>query len=276
MIDNYRKISVITIVDKGSRFYVTALKSYLYQNYQNTEWIILDNTGRNLLASKIEKYLQNNSKIKLISNPSPLKKAEVLKQAFSLATGEYIAFLSPADYWVKDKLTRQIGFMTRYQAPLCHTSYAFGDDKCNLLPIGCYHVEKELNILNYSMQNPVCVSTLMAKKDKLVLNFNWFDEGEEKETDLMTFFLKSGAVSSGMSDVLTLCRPIFEKKTREKIEGLIKKVLEENPKDKNITTRVLGHHAYAALNVEGLKLDPSICIGYDVVVSLTKLRNFKI
>ncbi|HCU59312.1 MAG TPA: hypothetical protein DIC64_04955, partial [Alphaproteobacteria bacterium] len=85
-----------------------------------------------------------------------------------------------------------------------------------------------------------------------------------------------GIVSSGISDVMTLCRPIFEKEMRSKIEDLIKKVLEENPKDTNIASKVMEHHAYSALNIDGLKLDPSICIGYDVIESLSRLRNLKL
>ncbi|MBO4294149.1 MAG: hypothetical protein J5896_01730, partial [Alphaproteobacteria bacterium] len=95
-------------------------------------------------------------------------------------------------------------------------------------------------------------------------------------SDEMMFFLKTGLVSSGMSDVLTLCRPIFDEDTRAELEKMIASVSAQNPNAADITLRVLEHHAHAALNVEGLKLDPTICIGYDVIASLTKLRNYKI
>jgi len=269
-----RKISVVSIIDKGVRFYLTALKSFTYQTYQNTEWLIVDNTGKNLLEKKLEKYIQKDQRIVLISNEKVLSRIDVLKLVFEQTKGEFIAFLNPIDFWVKDKLARQVGFMTRYNAPLSHTSYAFADDKCNLLPIGCYHVQKELDTLNYDMKNPVVSSTLMIDKNKTVINYARF-EFNEKE-DLMTVFLKSGIVSSGMSDVMTLCRPVFEKELQTKIEGLIKKVLRDNPKDKMVTSRVLEHHAFEALNIGGLRLDPTICIGFDVVESLTRLRNFKV
>ena len=60
--------------------------------------------------------------------------------------------------------------------------------------------------------------------------------------------------------------------TEEMIEGISK----ENPNAEIIRSRVLEHHIHYALNVEGLKLDPSICIGYDVITSLTKLKNFRL
>jgi len=269
-----KKISVVSILNKGSRFYITSLKSFAYQTYQNTEWLIIDNTGRNLLSTKMEKYLQKDERIRLISNKESLPKLAVLKQVFQEAEGDFIAFLDPQDYWVKDKLARQIGFMMRYHAPLSHTSYAFAGDKCNLLPIGCYHVEKELNMLNYNIQNPVSNSTIIIAKDNILLDFSKFEENEI--FDFMMIFLKCGIVSSGLTDVMTLCRPIFEKEIQQKLEDLIKKFLEESPKDTNIPSRILEHHAYSALNIDGLKLDPSICIGYDVIESLTRLKNFKV
>lgn len=268
-----KKISVVSIVDKGTRFYITALKCFMYQTYQNTEWLIIDNTGSGILKAKLEKYIIKDERIRVISNMMPRTKPEVLKQAFELATGNYIAFLNPSDYWVSDKLARQTGFMLRYKASLSHTSYGFADDGCHLLPIGCYHIQKDLNMLNYSLKNPVSLSTLMISKDALI-DFSKFEMSSD--SDEMMFFLKTGLVSSGMSDVLTLCRPIFDEDTRAELEKMIASVSAQNPNAADITLRVLEHHAHAALNVEGLKLDPTICIGYDVIASLTKLRNYKI
>lgn len=268
-----RKVSVVSIVEKGTRFYLTALKSFAYQTYQNSEWLIIDNTGSDVLQKKLQKYLLKDKRLRFICNEQPQPKAVVLKQAFDLASGDYIAFLNPYDLWVKDKLARQIGFMVRYKAPLCHTSYAFADDKYHLLPIGCYHIERDLSLLNYTPKNPVSLSTLMLSKDVL-LDFSKFEYSFGN--DEMTFFLKSGIISSGMTDVLTLCRPVFDIQTQRKIEELVNSISKENPNAEIITSKVLEHHVHSALNIEGLKLDPSICIGYDVITSLTKLKNFKI
>jgi len=268
-----RKISVVSIVGKGMRFYVTALKSFAYQVYQNTEWLIIDNTGAGILQNKLAKYVRQDGRIRIVTNENPLSMANVLKQAFELSTGDYIAFLNPRDFWVRDKLSRQLGFMMRYRAPLCHTSYAFADDGCHLLPVGCYHVEKDLNMQNYTFKNPVSLSTLMIQRNVLI-DFSKFNNDED--SDEMMIFLKSGIMSSGMSDVLTLCRPLFDRKTQKELDELIGKIISENPNASAITSRVMEYHAKSALNIEGLKLDPSICIGYDVIVSLTKLRNFKI
>ena len=269
-----KKISVVTIINSGTRFYVTAIKSFMYQTYKNAEWIIIDNSARNLIASKIDRYMQKDERIRFFYNEIPLSRPEVLKQAFNAAQGSYIAFLDPQDYWVIDKLSRQIALMMRFGAPMSHTSYAFADDKCHLLPIGCYHVEGELNLLNYKIKNPVSVSTLMLNKDRVAIDFSKYEEGEN--SDLMTFFLKNGVVSTGTTDVMTLCRPIFDRKTQSKMDDMIRRLMISNPDDKTTALRVVEHHAYGALNVEGLKLDPNICIGHDVIASLNRLRNFKI
>ena len=271
---NLQKISVVTIINPGTRFYVTAVKSFMYQTYKNAEWIVIDNSGKNLIGAKFAKYEQKDERIRFFENPIVLRHDEVLKQAFDLAQGSYLAFLDPQDYWIHDKLSRQVGFMMRFGAPLSHTSYAFGDDKCHLLNIGCYHISGDFNLLNYKTKNPACISTLMINKERTRIDFEKYEEGEN--SDLMTFFLKNGLISAGLTDVMTLCRPVFDKKTQTKIDGLIRDLLLANPDDKTTALRVVEHHAYSAKNVDGLKLDPSVCIGHEVVTSMNKLRNFKI
>lgn len=270
-----KKISVVSVLEKGMRFYLTALKSFLYQTYIDVEWIIVDNTGHNVLKNKLQRYLDGSRKIYVYANEKPLKEKDVLQQAFSLCNGEFIAFLDLKDFWTKDKLSKQIAFMLRYMTPISHTSYAFADDKCNLLSIGCYHSLRELNMLNYSLKNPVSNSTIMINKERFMPDFSRYEE-DNPDFDFMMFLLKHGVVSSGMSEVMTLCRPIFDEERLSKIDAMVQQLLLENPEDKTIGQRVLEYHAGSALNVQGLKLDPSICIGYDVVLSLKKLKEIQI
>jgi len=268
------KISVVTVLDKGSRFYLTTMKSYFAQTYQNREWIIIDNTNNKVVAARLKPYMLKNSALKLVANEAPLSRAEILKQVFKTCKGRYIAFLKPEDYWLPDKLLRQSGFMLRYNAPISHTSYAFADDKYHLLPVGCYHIKKELNMVNYNAQNPVSISTVMFDKERISFDAGKFEE--MKDFDFMMMLLVNGFVSSGMSDVLTLCRPIFDKKMRQKIEEILCQYASESKEDKTVSLRILEHYAFQAVNIASLSLDPAVCISYDVVDGLNKLKNFKI
>ena len=268
-----KKVSVVTVFNKGMRFYSTALKSFLYQSYANTEWIIIDNSGKNLIQSKFQRYLAKENRIRIIANSSPLSAQDVFKQGIESADGEYIALLSPFDYWIKDKILRQIAYMERYKAVLSHTSYAFGDDECHLLKIGCYHCERELNLLNYDMQkNPVCLSTIVFRRDYTPLNYGKSDE----PFDVMSLLLKSGATSLGISEVMSVCRLFFSQGDQLKIDQIIKDLKQIDTSDSALKVRVLEHHASKALNVEPLKLDPHNCVGHEVIQSLIELQNFKI
>ena len=99
-----KKISVVTVVRKGSRFYQSAIRSFFAQNYQNKEWLIIDNTGKDVLRTKLYKYTQKNQQIKIIPNSQPLQNIDLLKQIFHQTSGSYIAFLKPEDYWHIEKL----------------------------------------------------------------------------------------------------------------------------------------------------------------------------
>lgn len=274
--ENLKKISVITVLNRGMRFYMTALKSYLYQTYPNTEWLIIDNTGKNIIRSKFMKYLMHENRIRILTNLVSLSPQDVLRQGVENTQGEYIAFLRPVDYWVKDKLSRQMAYMERYKAMLSHTSYAFGDNECHLLKVGCYHSETELNLLNYDVnKNPVSVSTMMFRRYYTPIDCGKFDE-KTGQFDIMLLFLKSGVVSSGMSDVMTVCRPLFSKSEQLKIDQVVKEINQIDTTDDSLKAKVLEHYAMNALNVAPLKLDPYGCVGHDVIDSLIELQNFKI
>ncbi len=268
-----KKISVITVFNQGMRFYNTALKSFLYQSYSNKEWLIIDNTGNNVISSKFATRLQQKNNIRILVNQSPLLAQDVLKQGIENAQGEYIALLRPTDYWIKDKLLHQMAYMERYKSVLSNTSYTFGDSDCHLLKLGCYHCEGELNMLNYNIEkNPVSVSTIMFRKNYTPLHYGKIDE----KFDIMSLFLKSGAVSLGISEVMTICRLSFSKAEQKKIDQLLKEMKAIDTQDSALKIRVLEHYAMKALNVAPLTLDPSNCAGHEVVNSLIELQNFKI
>ena len=269
-----KKVSVVTVAHNCSRFLTSAFKSFAYQDYENMEWIIVNDASTDTTAAKLQKYRQKDARVKLCLNTKRKGETDSYSFAISKATGDYIAFLEPHSFWVKNKISRQIGFMLRYDAVLSHTSYAFADGKYNLLPAGCCHVEPKVDLLNFGKDANICLSTFMLNREEIK---DLFPIPEDKKNDgLIMYLMQKGLVSQGLTDVLALCRPKFDHPLQHKHTENVKKIYEHMDKNNIKIPNLMNYEVYKASNVINVKLDPSSCIGNDVVQSLNELKKFKL
>lgn len=269
-----QKVTVITVVHNCAQFLKTMFKSFAYQDYQNMEWIIVNDASDDGSAKLLQKYREKDERVKLCLNKVRKGLTDSYSFAISKATGDYIAFLEPQNMWVKDKVSRQVGFMKRFDSVLSHSSYAFADGNCELLPTGCCHVEPCVNLVNFRKNTDICLSTFMMNSQE-IHDFFPIEKIDDK-ADLLMYLMQKGLVSQGMSDVLTLCRPDYsypaKSKIVESVKTLYKKMCQEQKKIPNL----MRYAAYKAVNVASIKMDPSSYIGTDVAESLDQLKKYKL
>lgn len=269
-----QKVTVISVVHNHARFLKTAFKSFAYQDYQNMEWIIVNDASTDNSARLLQRYRVRDDRVKLCLNKTYRGYADSYEFAIGKASGDYIAFLEPENIWIKNKISRQLGFMKRYDAVLSHSSYAFADIACNLLPTGCCHIEPMVNLINFRKETDICLSAFMMKKEEICDLFPI--EKKDEKTDILMYLMQKGLVSQGMSDVLTLCRPNYSYPTRKKSIENIKKLYQQMTDENVNIPSLMRYQAYKALNVASIKMEPSSCIGRDVPESLEELKNFKL
>lgn len=118
-----------------------AIQSVLDQSYKNFELIIVDDGSIDHSKDIIQRF--NDSRIVFISLEKNQGPQYVRNLALSKASGDFIAFLDSDDFWEKDKLEKQINFMTSSCVPLSYTPY-FTIKENNTNKIGSYHPRKEL------------------------------------------------------------------------------------------------------------------------------------
>lgn len=272
--DQSPKVSVITVVHNCAHFLVTMFKSFAYQDYENMEWIIVNDASEDDSSRLLQKYRRRDKRVKLCLNKIHKGFTESYSYAITKASGDYIAFLEPENFWVKDKISRQVAFMNRFTAPLSHTSYTFADNQGNLLPTGCCHVEIGVNLTNFRKTTDICLSTFMMKREEIEKFFPI--EKDQDDADILMYLIQKGMVSQGMSDVLTLCRPDYSYPHQSKLIEYIKKLYHKMQKEKITVPALMRYQAYKAKNVVSIKMDPSVCIGRDVSESMEDLKNFKL
>ena len=275
----YKKISVITVAYNCERVLKTACKSFAYQDYPNLEWIIVNDASTDSTAALLQHYKKRDKRVKLCLNKKRKGFLESYGYAISKAQGDYIAILEPENFWVKDKISRHYGFMLRYNFILSHTSYAFADHECNLLPVGCCKIEPEISLLNYGKNKiGICLSTFMINREETKKYFpvQLTDDDKQENFDLVMYLMKKGFMSCGTSDVLTLCRPKYDyPEQSKKIEQLSKLYNQMIKEDKDIPS-IMSYQVYRASNVTSININPSYCIDKSVYNSLDELKNFEL
>lgn len=269
-----KKITVITLTQNSAEHIVSAYKSFMYQSYENLEWLVVDNASTDNTLEQLAQYQKKDRRIKVFSLFEKTKCADMLNTAFKNVSGDYVVFLEPSDVWVKDKIQKQLGFALRYNTSICHTSYAFIDKDCNVLPVGCSQIEPFVNLVNYGKNAELCLSTVMLNLEEVKKYFPF--KSKDKHADIMLYFMQKGLTSQGMGDVLSLCRAQYGPPTppahATRIQKLSNKIKALHKKIPNYVR----YDVYKANNIAGIKLLSSAFIDDNVYLSMNELKNIKI
>ena len=104
-------ISIIINCHNASNYLLKSINSVLKQSYSNWELIIYDNNSKDKTFSIIKKFKKNN-KIRYFKSKVFLNLYHARNLAVKKSKGEFIAFLDADDWWTKDKLKKQVDFLS--------------------------------------------------------------------------------------------------------------------------------------------------------------------
>ena len=105
-------ISIIINCHNASNYISKSINSVLKQTYQNWELIIYDNNSNDKTFTIIKKFLKNK-KIKYYKSKSFLNLYNARNLAVKKTKGEFVAFLDSDDWWIKEKLKKQVNFLSK-------------------------------------------------------------------------------------------------------------------------------------------------------------------
>ena len=110
------KVSIITTSYNYEKYIAQTIESIINQTYSDWELIIADDGSSDRSVEIIEKYCNQDSRIKLYTHNNNQNKglAETLKLALEKVKGEYVAFLESDDYWEKSYLETKINAFNKY------------------------------------------------------------------------------------------------------------------------------------------------------------------
>lgn len=101
----------------------TAIESVLAQTHDEWELIVADDASGDGTAELAEQIAARDPRIRVVRRASRGGPAVARNQALAAARGRYVAFLDADDWWLPEKLERQLAFIGRTGAALAYTAY---------------------------------------------------------------------------------------------------------------------------------------------------------
>jgi teichuronic acid biosynthesis glycosyltransferase TuaG len=139
-----------------------AIESAINQTHSNIEIIVVDD-GSTKFKEKLVPFQENIVYIRKENGGT----ATALNEGIRSATGEYIAWLSSDDYFLPDKVAKQISFMMKEKVEASFTNYNYIDETSQPIdhwtrPVFSNNEDVYRTFLNY---NAINGCTVIIKKE---------------------------------------------------------------------------------------------------------------
>ncbi len=159
-------VSIITPTYNCAKFIAETIDSAQAQTYKNWEMIIVDDCSKDNTKEIVEKYIENDYRIKYYPLETNSGAAVARTKAMELAQGKYMAFLDSDDIWMPEKLEVQIKWMEEKGFAFSCTSYEQINEEGKKLDRTINSIEKtDYNRL--LLDCPVGNSTVMYNVEKM-------------------------------------------------------------------------------------------------------------
>lgn len=119
-------VSVVMPVYNCEKYIGTAIESVLVQSV-SLELLVIDDNSTDRTAECIQSF-SGDGRVIYIHNGKNLGVAASRNKGMELAKGKYIAFLDADDYWMEDKLLKQVSFMEKENVVLSSTGRELMDE----------------------------------------------------------------------------------------------------------------------------------------------------
>lgn len=142
-------------------FIKDTISSVLNQTHTNLELIIVEDCSKDNSLKLIKNF--TDKRIRLFQNKTNKGAAYSRNFAIKQAKGDYVAFLDGDDLWEKNKLERQLEFMTSHNFVFSYTDYFVIDNDGNLTKT-YYTGPKKITHHGFFRMNYVGCLTAMFKR----------------------------------------------------------------------------------------------------------------
>lgn len=205
-----QKVSIIMPAYNSADFIGRSIECVLAQTYIDWELLIIDDCSSDETTAVVKSY--EDARIRLLQNEKNSGAAVSRNYGLREATGKWVAFLDSDDYWVPEKLEKQIRFMTEHGYHFCYTDYRIVTPEGEALPY-IYTAPNKVTKLGLYLYCWFSTITVMYDREKVGLvqiadvrknndYAMWFKVAEKAEAYrfpecLSIYYKRANSISSG-------------------------------------------------------------------------------
>ena len=193
-------VSIIVPCYNAEAFLGATLEAVIAQTFTDWECVVVDDASRDGSAAVLAQYAERDPRIRPVFQPLNGGAAAARNAGLGVIRGRYLAFLDADDYWLPEKLAKQVAYMREKGAPIVHTSYRFIDKKGAFLP-GGVRASNRVDLRTYMRNTEIGMSTSLLDRGQ-VGEFSFRDIRLCQDTHLWLVLLRRGLVSLGMAETL--------------------------------------------------------------------------
>lgn len=196
-----KKITIITPMHNSSKHILECLESAINQTYENLEIIVIDDASKDNSLELVKNI--KDERIKIIELKENVGAGIARNKGIETASGDYICFLDSDDYWVLDKIERQVKFMEENNYTFIYGGYDYlknGRRKKAKVP-------KSMNYNQLLKNHAIFTSTVMLnmehlKKEEILMP----DLRRGQDYGTWWSILKKGITAHAITDTIAIYR----------------------------------------------------------------------
>ncbi len=209
-----KRVSVIIPVYNSSKHIKECIESVINQTYNNIEIIVVDDAGSDNSVEIIKSI--NDSRIKILELKQNVGVAMARNKGIEIATGDYICFLDSDDYWILDKLEKQVKFIEANNYKFIYSGYEFlKNNKTHKA-----HVPLSINYNQALKNTTIFTSTIMFNMQYLKKEDIYMPNVKSEDTATWWKVLKKVITAYGIDEPLAVYRVGEKSLSSNKIKAL--------------------------------------------------------
>lgn len=197
-------ITIITPCYNAASFISQAIESVLDQSFENWEMIIVDDCSSDDSLSIIQKYAEEDSRIRYLQTNKPSGSPTLPRNmGIKEAKGRYIAFLDSDDMWLPNKLDDQLRVFEKSGVAIVFSNYEkvnLRGERCGREIIAPCEVDYRLLLKGN------CIGCLTAMYDTALTGKMFFKEIGHEDYVCWLSILKRGYKAQNTNTVTALYR----------------------------------------------------------------------
>lgn len=216
MSNNEALVSIIMPAYNCEKYVAQAINSVVDQVYKKWELLVLDDGSKDNTLQIIEKFSQNDSRIKVLTNGKNIGVSATRNRGIDIASGDWIAFLDSDDMWKPEKLAKQFEIVEKESAEFLFTGSSYINEEGKPFK-GIFEVPEEVTYKKLRNQNVISCSSVLLKK-KYFENIKMEKDDMHEDYAVWLRILKLGVVAFGVNEPLLIYRISRNSKSGNKMK----------------------------------------------------------